>query len=118
MKRTTLLLLFLASAVLVALPACGRREVTRETTVIKEPQPSTPDAQVIVQQPPPAPREEVRGVAPTQGYVWVPGYWTWSNGWVWNPGRWELPPQRTTTWVPGQWVQTASGWVWRPGRWQ
>jgi hypothetical protein len=43
---------------------------------------------------PPAPRVEVIGVAPSPGYVWVAGYWSWVGGrheWVpaigWRPIR-------------------------------
>jgi hypothetical protein len=118
MRRITLCLLLLATTVLIVLPACGGRKVERETTIIRETAPSSLPSDRTVSQPPPAPPEETRGVAPSREHTWVPGYWAWNNGWVWHPGRWELPPQRATAWVPGQWVHTPSGWAWQPGYWQ
>jgi hypothetical protein len=118
MKRTTLFLLIVATTVLVVLSACGRREVRRETTIIREQAPSPSTGRVMVSQPPPAPREETRSVAPSSAHTWVPGYWSWENGWIWNPGHWEVPPRHTTAWVPGQWRSTDRGWVWQPEYWQ
>jgi hypothetical protein len=80
--------------------------------------PRSSTSEVVVRQPPPPLREETRSIAPGAGYVWIPGHWTWNNGWVWQPGHWELPPERTTGWVAGRWVQTERGWVWESGRWQ
>lgn len=73
---------------------------------------------LVVQQPPPPLHQEAMTMPPSSAYVWVSGYWTWNNGWQWVAGHWELPPQRTTTWVPGQWVPQGQHWVWRPGHWQ
>jgi hypothetical protein len=122
MRRTTLSLILVTFLVLLALSACGSREqrevVTRDTTIVREREPGPPPAEMTVPQPPPPPREEVVGVPPTSGQVWVPGSWTWNNGWVWTPGHWESPPPRTTAWIPGQWVQRGQGWVWHPGQWR
>jgi len=88
--------------------------ITRETTTVP-----TPGAEVIVRQPPPAPREDMRPPPPAPSQAWVPGYWTWGhNEWVWVSGRWEQPPERMATWVPGQWNQRGAEWVWRAGHWQ
>jgi hypothetical protein len=123
MRRTVVLCMLLASAPLVFVSACSRKEVRIEREVspqIVPPAPSVrPAPVVIVRQPPPPPREEVQVAPPSPGYVWVPGYWTWEgNTWGWVAGRWEQPPERMATWVPGQWIQRGEEWVWRAGHWQ
>jgi hypothetical protein len=99
--------------------------VTRESTVTREEVTrqgpggsSVTTREVVVTQAPPPLRQEVITMAPSPTNVWVPGYWSWNNGWQWVAGHWEQPPQRMTTWVPGQWEPQGSNWVWRPGRWQ
>ncbi len=67
---------------------------------------------------PPAPREEVIGVAPVPGYVWLGGYWNWvGNHHEWVEGRWA-PPRAGHVWVPHQWVRQGDGWRLNPGHWQ
>ena len=45
--------------------------------------------EVFVNVPPPAARYEVVP-APRAGYIWAPGYWSWTNNrHVWAKGRWE-----------------------------
>jgi hypothetical protein len=79
----------------------------------------TPTGQVVVTEPPPAPRKEVVGTPPGAQYVWVQGYWTHvDNRWVWIPGHWQVRPTSTATWVPGRWDRTVTGWVWTPGHWE
>lgn len=74
---------------------------------------------VYVKIAPPAPKVEVRVVAPGRGYVWVGGYYRWHAGaYVWVPGGWKLPPHAGAVWVPGHWKSTPSGWYWRPGHWR
>ena len=109
MRRTVVLCMLLASATLVFVSACSRKEVRIEREVAPQIAPPAPSVRpapvVIVRQPPPPPREEVQVAPPSPGYVWVTGYWTWEgNTWVWVAGRWEQPPERMATWVPGQWV--------------
>ena len=66
---------------------------------------------------PPAPREEIIGIAPAAGYVWIGGYWSWvGNRHEWVGGHWERPrPGRI--WVAHQWVRQGDGWVLRRGHW-
>src|SRR5208283_2462311 len=53
---------------------------------------------------PPAPREEIIGVAPVPGYVWIGGYWNWvGNSHAWVPGHW-VAPRPGHVWVAHQWV--------------
>ncbi len=74
---------------------------------------------VYVKIAPPAPRVEVKVVAPGAGYVWVGGFYRWSGGaYVWVPGRWARPPRVGVVWVPGHWKSTPHGWVWTDGHWR
>jgi YXWGXW repeat-containing protein len=69
--------------------------------------------------PPPLP-VYVQPACPEPGYLWVPGYWAWSDGaYYWVPGTWVLPPEVGLLWTPGWW-----GWndddddyVWHAGYW-
>lgn len=99
-------------------PAVARVTTTTEQEVIRPGGPAVTTREVVVSQAPPPLRQEVMTMAPSPTHLWMPGYWTWNNGWQWVSGHWELPPQQTTTWVPGQWVPQGPNWLWRPGRWQ
>lgn len=68
--------------------------------------------------PPPRSRHE-RRPPPRRGYIWVPGYWTWSHrrrDYVWVPGRWE---RNRPGWHFRQptWVLRGNGWEFRAGGW-
>ncbi len=66
---------------------------------------------------PPAPREEIVGTPPVEGYVWLSGYWDWvGNRHEWIPGHWA-PPRPGRHWVPHTWVRQGDGWVLKPGHW-
>jgi hypothetical protein len=68
---------------------------------------------------PPPVRVESYGPAPEQGFIWIQGYWGWSNnGYVWVPGRWERIPPGRHRWVPGHWVRHGNRYYWRDGRWR
>ena len=44
---------------------------------------------------------------PEPGYIWIPGYWAYSDdGYYWVPGTWVLPPEPGLLWTPGYW-----GWM-------
>lgn len=66
---------------------------------------------------PPPPREEIVGVAPVPGQVWLSGYWGWvGDRHEWVPGHWAAGrPGRH--WVPDQWVRQGDGWRMKPGHW-
>ena len=71
-----------------------------------------------VQAGPPMPPSEVVIVQPGPEYVWVPGYYGYSNGnYVWVQGQWHVPPSGYHTWHPAQWVHEYRGWHYQPGRW-
>ena len=66
---------------------------------------------------PPLPREEIIGVAPVPGYVWIGGYWNWvGNSHQWISGYWAAP-RRGRVWVAHQWVRQGDGWRLTGGRW-
>jgi len=72
----------------------------------------------IVMVAPPPPNEEVIGVAPVPGYIWMGGYWRWAGDrHEWVPGHWAEPrPGRH--WVRHQWVRQGDGWRMKPGHWE
>lgn len=72
---------------------------------------------VVMVAPPPR-REELIGVAPAPGYVWLDGYWGWvGNRHEWVPGHWA-EPRPGSHWVAHQWVRQGDGWRLRPGHWE
>jgi hypothetical protein len=76
-------------------------------------------AHVYVKVAPPAPRVEVRVVAPSAGHVWIGGYHRWNGtAYVWFPGRYELPPRHGQVWVPGHWANNKHGHYWVEGHWK
>ncbi|MBL0085566.1 MAG: YXWGXW repeat-containing protein [Ideonella sp.] len=67
---------------------------------------------------PPPPQQEVIGVAPALGYLWIGGYWGWGGGrHHWVPGYWSAP-RPGHTWVPHGWVRSGNGWRLNQGHWQ
>jgi hypothetical protein len=55
---------------------------------------------------------------PGPGYLWVPGYWAWSDdGYYWVPGTWVFPPRVGFLWTPGYWGWSGGVYVWNPGYW-
>jgi hypothetical protein len=68
--------------------------------------------------PPPAPREELPGPPPGEGYVWISGYWAYENGrYEWVPGHYEAP-RAGYRWVPYRWVQENGRWRMDEGHWE
>jgi hypothetical protein len=99
--RTTACALMLAFATLgAALPAQAK---------------SDPESNVA---PPPARTETIP--KHKAGYVWAPGYWSWSergHKHVWIPGR-LLKEKRGARWVPDQWVEKDGRYRFSEGRWE
>lgn len=123
MKRRKVFCAFLVLTTFGLVSACSHEQVRTEQDLpesMSSASMARPAPEVVVRQPPPAPREEMRPPGPSSsGYAWVPGYWTRGhNEWVWVQGRWERPPERTATWVPGQWMPRGAEWVWRNGHWE
>lgn len=67
---------------------------------------------------PPPPHEEIIGVAPVVGSVWIGGYWDWSGrNYDWRPGHWEAP-HPGYRWMPHRWEQNGQHWQHHGGRWE
>jgi WXXGXW repeat (2 copies) len=59
-------------------------------------------------------------MVPGEGYIWMPGYWSWSpsdTGYYWVPGTWVLAPMAGYLWTPGYWAFEDAGYSWRRGYW-
>ena len=57
---------------------------------------------------------------PGEGYIWTPGYWSWSrsdNDYYWVPGTWVLAPAAGYLWTPGYWGFEGGGYLWHLGYW-
>jgi len=84
----------LPATAVAALAVAGCSHTTKEVVVTPAPVATTAQPAVIVSNAPaaPAPRVEVRPtVAPSAGYVWQDGYWSWRNGqYEWVPGHWQI----------------------------
>lgn len=72
---------------------------------------------VVVQEAPPAPKEERWETR--DGYVWVRGNWEYrGNRYVWVPGHYERV-RANYEWSDGRWEQqSGGGWVWVKGEWR
>jgi len=60
---------------------------------------------ISVGTPPPALPVYVQPACPTDGYLWVPGYWAYDDddGYYWVPGVWVAAPQPGYLWTPSYW---------------
>ena len=75
-------------------------------------------SRVYVRLAPPPARVEVMSPRPGEIYVWVQGFWTWSDyAYVWSPGRWVRAPHAPAVWIPGEWRKNRRGYYWVPGHW-
>ncbi len=79
------------------------------------------EAGLVAPQEPPPPIAEVPPADRPQGegYVWVPGYWSWDtdrNDFLWVSACWRVAPPNMN-WVPGYWTPVSAGWEWVPGFW-
>ena len=55
---------------------------------------------------------------PTDGYLWAPGYWAYTDdGYFWVPGVWVLPPQMGYYWTPGYWGYESGMYGFHTGYW-
>lgn len=92
----------LATGVFAALP--GIAETTEHQIVVDTAPPSAKNT------PPPMPARD--------GYVWSPGYWSWSGtAYVWAHGSWVAMVEPAKKWVEPRWSQRGSKWYFTPGHW-
>ena len=57
---------------------------------------------------------------PGEGYIWTPGYWSWSpadSDYYWIPGTWVLAPAPGMLWTPGYWAFQGENYRWQGGYW-
>jgi len=69
--------------------------------------------------PPPIP-VYVQPPCPSEGYMWVPGYWAYDpsfGDYYWVPGTWVQAPQPGYLWTPGWWGWGGSAFLWHSGYW-
>ena len=83
--------------------------------------PSAVSAQVVlsVTIAPPALPVYAQPVCPGEGYIWTPGYWSYSDdgGYFWVPGTWVEPPTVGLLWTPGYWGWSNGAYLWNAGYW-
>ena len=72
----------------------------------------------VSEAPPPLPIYDQPPI-PAFGYLWVPGYWAWSEGggYYWVPGTWIMPPKAGLLWTPGYWGSEEGVYVFHVGYW-
>src|SRR5208337_5018078 len=96
---------FALAALLVAIPATS----------------SSTSAQVVlsVTVAPPVLPVYTQPVCPGDGYIWTPGYWSYSDdgGYFWVPGTWVQPPTVGVLWTPGYWGWSNGAYLWNAGYW-
>src|SRR5580658_2617182 len=82
---------------------------------------STASAQVIlsVAIAPPELPVYAQPICPAEGYIWTPGYWSYSDdgGYFWVPGTWVEAPEVGLLWTPGYWGWASGAYVWNVGYW-
>ncbi len=67
---------------------------------------------------PPPLQVYVQPACPTDGYLWSPGYWAYTNdGYFWVPGVWVIPPQPGFLWTPAYWGFTGGVYGFHSGYW-
>ena len=60
----------------------------------------------------------VQPACPVDGYLWVPGYWSYGDdGYYWVPGYWAEPPMVGYLWTPGYWGYAGGIYGWHGGYW-
>ena len=68
---------------------------------------------------PPALPVYVQPACPTDGYLWVPGYWAYddNDGYYWVPGVWVAPPNPGLLWTPAYWGYEGGYYGFHAGYW-
>jgi len=62
----------------------------------------------------------VQPECPTDGYLWVPGYWAYDDnngGYYWVPGVWVAPPTPGYLWTPAYWGYDGGVYGFHAGYW-
>ena len=73
---------------------------------------------VTAPEPPPPLPEYSQPSAPSDDYLWTPGYWAWAPaGYYWVPGVWVQAPYTGALWTPGYWGFVHGRYGFFPGYW-
>jgi hypothetical protein len=76
------------------------------------------EVEVRATQPPPPLPDYEQPPCPEEGYLWTPGYWSWSGSdYYWVPGTWVQPPRVGVLWTPGYWAFMGGVYGWHAGYW-
>lgn len=78
------------------------------------------DVSVFVNIAPPVLPVYVQPPIPGYGYIWTPGYWSWSDDYgdyYWVPGTWVTAPYVGALWTPGYWSASGDRYGWHDGYW-
>lgn len=104
LRRLLLAATILAGPVLALSPGPVAAQVSIDISVPLAP----PELPVYVQPP-----------MPDDGYIWTPGYWSWSQpvGYFWVPGTWVLPPVADVLWTPPYWGWSGGSYRFHDGYW-
>lgn len=79
--------------------------------------PACVPGEYYVDAPPPAPQQEVVGVAPYPEAVYINGYWGWEGGrHVWHRGAWQRN-RPGYVYQPHRWEQRGNRYVMHRGGW-
>jgi len=55
-------------------------------------------------------------ICPSEGYLWVPGYWAYGDDdYYWVPGTWVEAPEVGYLWTPGYWGWRDNGYYFNDG---
>ncbi len=88
------------------------------TTALPKPAAAQVSVGISVRIGPPVLPVYVQPICPGPDYIWIPGYWAWSqDGYYWVPGTWVLAPEPGLLWTPGWWGFNAGLYMWHPGYW-
>jgi hypothetical protein len=73
---------------------------------------------IYASDPPPPLPEYSQPECPGDGYIWTPGYWSWSSeGYYWVPGAWARAPEVGYLWTPGWWGFSSHRYRYHNGYW-
>jgi len=93
--------LLLLAVLILAIPAVSFAQLGVSITI-------APPALPVYEQP----------MAPADGYLWTPGYWSYGDeGYFWVPGTWVMAPEAGLLWTPGYWGWGGNAYAWNEGYW-
>jgi hypothetical protein len=74
---------------------------------------------VLLEQAPPPLIVERRPAPPSGNYIWIDGYWNWTNQrYTWQAGRYEAPPQPDVVWIAPRYEVVGGKTHYYAGQWK